>query len=171
MPYGAARDRSDGSQPADNPHADAGVGRALANAVPMAVWVFAAATLPMIVLVQQWADEPIGPWLPGLAAVLLGVAYGLCLREGLVDVERFAPRGSRALVIGVFYVCTYLGFGLPVALARLRPVTGVTGPLVVLAALAALAAGHRLWRRARAQEPCGEPRGAQGSGIPVDADT
>ena len=181
---------------------DAGVLGALLAAVPMAVWVFACATLPMVVLVQQWEDGAAGPWLPGLAAVLtlgtgivvqvlarrlgagrgagvlgasaaaaglglagiglagdgelsvavfvvcsllLGAAYGLCLRDGLVDVERFAPARSRAVTIGVFYVCTYLGFGLPVTLERLRGVTGVTAPLLVLALLALLAAAHRWW--------------------------
>lgn len=191
----------------------AGVRTALVAAVPMAVWVFACATLPMVVLVQQWSDTRAAPWLPGLAAVvtlgtgvvvqvvarrrgwgsgagiggalaaaaglglaglglagdgelsvaafvacalLLGTAYGLCLRDGLVDVERLAPADARAVTIGVFYVCTYLGFGLPVTLERLRGVTGVTAPLLALAALALLAAGHRWWwTRAARSSPAG----------------
>ncbi len=75
-----------------------------------------------------------------VAVVVLGLAYGLCLREGLVDVELLAPRDSRGLVIGIFYVCTYLGFGLPVLLEVIEPWAGLAAPLHVLAAAALTAA-------------------------------
>ncbi|WP_026919296.1 MFS transporter [Gordonia shandongensis] len=72
-----------------------------------------------------------------LASVLLGAGYGLCLREGLLDVETFAPAAGLGLATGVFYVGTYLGFGLPVLLRAVEPSVGITAPIVVLAAAAA----------------------------------
>lgn len=79
----------------------------------------------------------------GLASVVLGTAYGLCLREGLLDVEALAPATHRGLTLGVFYVCTYLGFALPVLLEAVRPRAGTVAPLLVLAALALVAAAIR----------------------------
>ncbi|MGB3708283.1 MFS transporter, partial [Gordonia sp. (in: high G+C Gram-positive bacteria)] len=60
------------------------------------------------------------------ASVLLGTGYGLCLREGLLDVETFAPLDKRGLATGIFYVGTYLGFGLPVLLRSIAPSVGIT---------------------------------------------
>lgn len=75
-------------------------------------------------------------WLFLVASVSLGTAYGLCLREGLLDVETFAPPNRRGTAIGIYYVATYLGFGLPVLLEWLLPIAGATLPLLVLAAVA-----------------------------------
>lgn len=85
---------------------------------------------------------------PGVAlfvvtSVVLGSAYGLCLRAGLVDVETLTPPEHRGVTVGVYYVCTYLGFGLPVLLEALRAGVGTTTPLLVLAALALGAAVMR----------------------------
>lgn len=77
------------------------------------------------------------------ASILLGSGYGLCLREGLLDVETFAPAAKRGLAIGIFYVGTYLGFGLPVLLRVLEPSVGLTAPVVVLAAMALASAAIR----------------------------
>ena len=79
-------------------------------------------------------------WLFIVASLVLGTAYGLCLQQGLVDVERLTPAGSRGTVIGIFYVFTYLGFGLPVLLEALLPTLGAVVPLLVLAGLAVLSA-------------------------------
>jgi MFS family permease len=75
-----------------------------------------------------------------LIAVLLGVAYGLSLREGLVDIETLSPPRLRGTLTGVFYTVTYLGFGLPVLLVTIRPAVGITAPMLVLTGLAAAAA-------------------------------
>lgn len=72
-----------------------------------------------------------------VACAVLGSAYGLCLREGLVDIETMSPRSHRGLATGVFYACTYLGFALPVTLVLIQPVVGVATPLLALAVLAA----------------------------------
>lgn len=76
-------------------------------------------------------------------AVILGIAYGLCLRQGLLDIETLAPIPLRGTLTGVFYTVTYLGFGLPVLLVAIKPAVGITTPMLVLAGLAAAAA---LWR-------------------------
>lgn len=84
-----------------------------------------------------------------VASVVLGSAYGLCLRAGLVDVEMLTPPEHRGITIGVFYVCTYLGFGLPVLLESLRTPVGTTAPLLALSGLA-LAAATLRWVQLRA---------------------
>ncbi len=88
---------------------------------------------------------------PGLSAfvvtsIVLGSAYGLCLRAGLVDVETFTPPEHRGATVGIYYVCTYLGFGLPVLLEALRAGVGTTTPLLILTGTAVLAAGLRWWQ-------------------------
>lgn len=182
-----------------------GVGRALARAVPMALWVFSAVTVPIVVLAARVGGDLSGPWVPGVAAalalgtgvavqllarraewgtragvagavlaaggfalaaavdasadltlfvvtsVVLGSAYGLCLRAGLVDVEALTPPEHRGITIGVYYVCTYLGFGLPVLLEALRSPVGTRTPLLALAALALAAALLRSGQLRRAQ--------------------
>lgn len=173
-----------------------GVGRALARAVPMALWVFASVTVPIVVLAGRVSTHG-GPWLAGVASalalgtgvvtqvvarrtgwgpragivgallaatgfalaavvdstagvalfvatsVVLGAAYGLCLRAGLVDVETLTPPEHRGAVIGVYYVCTYLGFGLPVLIEALRAPVGTLTPYLVLSAAALAAAALR----------------------------
>lgn len=170
------------------------VGRALVRSVPMALWVFSAVTVPVVVLAGRLGGDLGGPLVPGLASalalgtgvavqvaarragwgpragivgallaavgfavaartdahpgvllfvvtsVVLGSAYGLCLRAGLVDVETLTPPEHRGVTVGIYYVCTYLGFGLPVLLEALRSGVGTTTPLLVLAALATGAA-------------------------------
>ncbi|HWJ07796.1 MAG TPA: MFS transporter [Nocardioides sp.] len=170
------------------------VGRALVRSVPMALWVFSAVTVPVVVLAGRLGGDLSGPLVPGLASalalgtgvavqvaarragwgpragvtgallaavgfaaaarvdadpglllfvvtsVVLGSAYGLCLRAGLVDVETFTPPEHRGVTVGTYYVCTYLGFGLPVLLESLRSGIGTTAPLLVLAGLALAAA-------------------------------
>ncbi|WP_165165440.1 MFS transporter [Corynebacterium qintianiae] len=71
-----------------------------------------------------------------VATLLLGTAYGLCLRDGLLDVDTYAPVAQRGRVIGVYYVATYIGFGLPPLLQWLEPRVGPSLPFFVLAALA-----------------------------------
>ena len=67
------------------------------------------------------------------AAVFLGLAYGLCLREGLLDVDTFSPPEKRGSVIGVYYVATYIGFGFPPLIEWLNGYVGPSLPYWVLA--------------------------------------
>lgn len=79
-----------------------------------------------------------------LCSVTFGAAYGLCLGQGLRDVDRLAPRSTRGLVIGIFYVVTYTGFALPFVLNTYEDSIGASVPMFVLAALAAGSALARL---------------------------
>jgi MFS family permease len=67
--------------------------------------------------------------------LILGCASGLCLREGLIALEAAAPRRLRGALVGVFYVVTYVGFGLPLILAT----AGSPVSTIVLTAMSALA--------------------------------
>lgn len=72
--------------------------------------------------------------------LVMGAAYGLCLRDGLLDVETLSPPDKRGTLTGVFYVATYLGFGLPLLLTVLEPYAGVVAPAVGFSTLALLLA-------------------------------
>ena len=93
--------------------------------------------------------EHVGVPLFVAACLVMGLAYGLCLREGLLDVETLAPPARRGLLTGVFYVATYVGFGLPLLLTLLTPYAGVVLPAVGFSVLAlALAACRGVQLRA-----------------------
>lgn len=79
-------------------------------------------------------------WLFIIACLFLGAAYGLCLQQGLIDIENLAPSRVHGTVTGTFYVFAYLGFGLPVLLESLFPIVGVITPFSVLAILALFSA-------------------------------
>jgi MFS family permease len=81
-----------------------------------------------------------------VVAVVLGTAYGLCLRQGLIDIETLAPRHLRGTLTGVFWAVTYLGFGLPVLLVTIEPAVGQVAPMIVLSVLASAVAVLRLAR-------------------------
>jgi MFS family permease len=104
----------------------AGIAGALCAAVGFAIVAAAGARPSLAVFV--------------LSAVVLGLAYGLCLQKGLVDIETLSPPATRGTLTGVFYAVTYLGFGLPVLLVALEPTVGITAPLVVLSVAAAATA-------------------------------
>lgn len=176
----------------------ASAGKALATAVPVAVWVFAAITTSLIGLAARVAEYfTTGVFLPGIAAVvgfgtglvmqalgrrfnwgpysgvagialaaagflvvglggatpplalfffstvLLGGAYGLCLRDGLLDVNAYAPPSHRGRVLGAYYAATYIGFSLPPLIQWLEPRVGPSLPFFVLSGLAACAVALR----------------------------
>lgn len=81
-----------------------------------------------------------------VVSIVLGLAYGLCLRDGLMDVEGMTPQQQRGTVTGIFYVACYLGFGLPVLLTAITPSVGLVAPMVVLAVAAAIASVSRAIR-------------------------
>lgn len=74
------------------------------------------------------------------ATALLGLAYGLCLREGLLDVDEYTPLEKRGRVIGLYYVATYIGFGISPLIAWITPRVGPSLPFAVFAVLAACSA-------------------------------
>jgi MFS family permease len=73
-----------------------------------------------------------------VADAVLGVGYGLALVSGLLEVQRIAARSELAGLSAVFYVLTYVGFAIPVALAHLSGVAGYPTLLGILAGLAVL---------------------------------
>lgn len=77
--------------------------------------------------------------------LILGCASGLCLREGLIDLEAAAPQHLRGALTGVFYVVTYVGFALPLLLATAEPAVSAA----ILSAMAALAMVTAVGRAAR----------------------
>ncbi len=87
------------------------------------------------------------PALAVAAAVLLGIAYGICIVAGLVEVQAMADPHSLAGLTGIYYSLTYLGFTLPVILAELAHVVPYGYLLAVLAAIClgcAVIVGHNL---------------------------
>ncbi|WP_231974806.1 MFS transporter [Mycobacterium sp. E1747] len=92
--------------------------------------------------VTALAPPTISPALGVPLFLVLGCASGLCLREGLIDLEAAAPRRLRGALVGAFYVVTYVGFGLPLILTTVRSAVATT-ILAVMAALALSAAVSR----------------------------
>ncbi|MGZ4510826.1 MAG: MFS transporter [Mycobacterium sp.] len=80
--------------------------------------------------------------------LVLGCASGLCLREGLIDLEAAAPKHLRGALVGAFYVVTYIGFGLPLILTTVGSAVSTT-ILAVMAVLALLTAVSRAVRLRR----------------------
>ena len=80
--------------------------------------------------------------LAGAAAVLLGLAYGLCLVAGLRQAEHMAGPDERGAVIACYYALAYLGFGAPYLADGLSALAGKAGAFV---ALTAIIAGLALW--------------------------
>jgi MFS family permease len=77
--------------------------------------------------------------------LVLGCASGLLLREGLIDLEASARQRLRGALTGVFYVVTYIGFGLPLLLATI----GSTVSAMILAVMAVLASATAVSRTVR----------------------
>ena len=90
-----------------------------------------------------YGGEVVPVWVFVVASLFLGAAYGISLREGLLGIETYTPIGRRGTAIGIYYVFTYLGFGLPVLLDTLLPTMGAALPLLLVAALAVGSAAIR----------------------------
>jgi hypothetical protein len=84
--------------------------------------------------------------LAGVAALLLGLAYGLCLISGLRQAEHMAGPDERGAVIACYYALAYLGFATPYLADGLGALAGKTGAFValtvIIAALALWTAGY-----------------------------
>jgi len=98
--------------------------------------------------------------LAGVAALLLGLAYGLCLVSGLRQAERMAGPDERGAVIACYYALAYLGFATPYLAAGLGALAGKTGAFaaltVIIAALALWTAGYAASLRRSAGGPEGD---------------
>jgi predicted MFS family arabinose efflux permease len=97
--------------------------------------------------------------LAGAAALLLGLAYGLCLVSGLRQAEHMASPGERGAVIACYYALAYLGFATPYLAAGLGALAGKTGAFVALTVIITVLA---LWTAAYAaslRRSAGRPEG------------
>ncbi|MEE2851137.1 MAG: MFS transporter [Actinomycetota bacterium] len=95
--------------------------------------------------VAAMAPPTLSPALGFPLLLVLGCASGLCLREGLIDLEAAAPPHLRGALTGVFYVVTYVGFALPLILATV----GSAASVVILSAMALLASAAAVTRAVR----------------------
>jgi MFS family permease len=88
-------------------------------------------------LLAALAAHLVSPLLVLVAATVLGAGYGFCLVAGLLEVQRLAGPDDLAGLNAVFYVLTYVGFSVPVALAELDHLVSYPVLMLCLAALAA----------------------------------
>jgi MFS family permease len=86
-----------------------------------------------------------------VAAVFLGLSYGLNLVAGLQQSERLTDPRDRGTVIACYYALAYLGFGVPYLIDALNFAAGRTGAFVIFACVAVvvaiLAAGTAAYTR------------------------
>jgi hypothetical protein len=78
--------------------------------------------------------------LAGAAAVLLGLAYGLCLVSGLRQAEHMAGPDQRGAVLACYYALAYLGFAAPYLVDGLSAIAGQVGAFAVLTGIVTLLA-------------------------------
>lgn len=96
-------------------------------------------------VVAAMAPPSLTPALGLPLLLILGCASGLCLREGLIDLEAAAPQHLRGALTGAFYVITYIGFAVPLLLATVDSAVS----MAILCAMAALALATAVGRAAR----------------------
>jgi MFS family permease len=99
------------------------------------------------------------------AAVLLGLAYGLCLVSGLRQAEIVAGPADRGAVIACYLALSYLGFGTAYAVEALNSVVGRPGAFLALTVAAAALTGWMAWQaeRSRRLHPDGASPEAAGA--------
>lgn len=68
-----------------------------------------------------------------LGALVLGGGFGLSLVGGLTEIERIARPSDLAGLTAVYYSVTYLGFGVPAAMAALAQAAGIRYSAMFLA--------------------------------------
>jgi len=89
------------------------------------------------------------------ASAVIGVAYGLLLVAGLVEVQRMATPGQLGGLTAVYYAVTYVGFVLPVLLAALAGAVGY--PLLLVGVALLVAASLAVVTVTGRREPAGLP--------------
>ncbi|WP_156686195.1 MFS transporter [Mycobacterium sp. Marseille-P9652] len=114
-------------------------------------WGPQAGTMGALLAALGYAASAVAPAAMSLAAglpllLVLGCASGLCLREGLIDLQVAAPPQARGALVGLFYVVTYVGFALPLVLTL---VASTEVPAIILLAMAVLASATAVGRAVR----------------------
>lgn len=75
-------------------------------------------------------------WLLVPSSIVLGLAYGLCLVAGLVEIQRLADPRALAGLTAIYYSLAYLGFAAPYLLALGAHLASYATLLAITAALA-----------------------------------
>lgn len=86
-----------------------------------------------------------------VVAIVLGVAYGICVVAGLVIVQAIAEPADLAGITGVYYSLAYSGFLLPTVLAALLPVMSYAMSLGGVAVICLLSLGAVALASARSE--------------------
>jgi MFS family permease len=73
-----------------------------------------------------------------VAALLLGVGYGVCLIVGLDEVEQLAAPNELGAVVALYYSLAYAGLAVPYLLALAAPHIGYPNALLITAGAAVL---------------------------------
>lgn len=76
-----------------------------------------------------------------IVAIVLGIAYGICVVAGLVIVQAIAEPKDLAGITGVYYSLAYSGFLLPTVLAALLPIMSYILSLGVVSLVCLLSLG------------------------------
>ena len=107
-----------------------------------------------------------GRTLAEAGAVLLGLAYGLCLVSGLRQAELLAGPRDRGAVVACYLALSYVGFATAYAVTGLNSVVGRAGAFVALAGTAAALTVWMAWqsRGSLARRPAGDPAPAVNAG-------
>jgi hypothetical protein len=164
------------------PPAGVRTGRFWLAVAPAALVVFGSVSLAIVVVVPEEVTSARSlsagfaglmtalSFTAGVAAVLLGLAYALCLVSGLRQAEHMASPDERGAVIACYYTVAYLGFAVPYLVDGLGAVSGLVGAFGLLTAIIAVLA---LWttgyaiRSSLASPPTPESESARGEGRPV----
>lgn len=103
--------------------------------------VAAAASLTVVVLgclAAAYTTARPGLVTAAIAAVLLGVGYGLCLITGLREVAQTAAPDELGAVVSIFYSLAYTGLLVPYLLTFLAPRVGYPAALIAAAGASGL---------------------------------
>lgn len=108
--------------------------------------------------------------LTALAALFLGLSYGLCLVSGLRQAEELAGPRDRGAVLSAFYVLAYLGFAMPYVAAAVNGALGETGTFTALACCGAVLTGWLAVQAGWIPRPGPRSAGAVRTPDPVQSD-
>lgn len=89
------------------------------------------------------------PWLLFVAAPFAGAGYGLVVTTGLREISERVPAERRGTSVGIYYVLTYIGFGLPFVHALVARQIGDVLALRLASVLALVCLGVRAAVRPR----------------------
>ena len=99
----------------------------------------------------------LSPALAVVIAIVMGLAYGISIVSGLIEVQRMAGPDDLAALTGIYCSLTYVGFLLPVLLAALAGVASYVTLLIVVAAICLACALTAAWNLRPTRAPDADP--------------